>query len=190
MLRVAQLDGSKVARIGLSTIEEAAYVQTGTELWRMDRERADRFVLADLIGFEQANPEAGPPSRVVGITGAGHYIELAMAAEGQVTIRRVWLDHEESMVRETFTANPDDLVFLPNDMAIWTEDGVITLRKSDGSAVRIETDAQFTSLQSIGKDLVNATATDGRQYVVQLSGNPLNPISVSMRLLQLPESAE
>ncbi len=182
-LRTLQLEpDSKVLRTGLSAIDETAFIRTEASVWRVDRDRAERFDM----------PEAAvdPDARLAGLGGAGRYLDVASAWQGQVIVRRVWLDSGEAIVRETFAANPDHFVFLPNGMSIWTEDGVILLRRGDGSTVQVETNAQFSGLHAMGKDLVNASAADGRQFVAQIVGNPLIPHEVSIRLLQLPESPE
>lgn len=189
MLRQAVLDGTKVRQAGLSCLEDAAFVRTSTELWRIDRDRADRYIVPELIAIDVEALTLPDRPRIVALGGAGGYIELALASQGQISIRRLWLESGESLIRETFNGNPEHFLFLDHGMSLWTEDGVLSLRRSDGSVVRIETDAQFTGLHRIGPEMVQATAADGRQFAVQLTGTPLHLEDMSMRLLYLPAEA-
>jgi len=186
ILRQATLDGTKVRQAGLSYIEDAAFVRTSTELWRMDRERADRYIIPELIAIDVEAITQPDRPRIVALSGAGGYVELALASLGQITIRRLWLESGESAVREAFNGNPEHFVFLGHGMSLWTEDGVLVLRRADGSTVRIETDAQFTALHPVGRDLLQASAADGRQFAVQITGSPLHLEDMSMRIRHLP----
>jgi hypothetical protein len=186
ILRQATLDGTKVRQAGLSYIEDAAFVRTSTELWRLDRERADRYIIPELIAIDVAAATHPDQPRIVAISGAGGYLELALASQGQISIRRLWLESGESVVRETFNGSPEHFVFLGHGMSLWTEDGLLVLRRADGSTVRIETDAQFTALHPVGRDLLQASAADGRQFAVQITGSPLHLEDMSMRIRHLP----
>lgn len=188
LLRTVQLDGSKVQRAGLSTIDESAFVLTQTELWRIDRDRADRFTLDQLTGFDDA-------AKIVGISGAGPYVELATAAEGQISIRRIWLDgNNESILRETFSGSPQQYLFLSEGMSLWCEDSVLFLRRADGSTVHVDTQASIARVDWIGRNLFHASAaagdSDERHFAVHLGGDLSLPQDVFLKVNQLPESPQ
>lgn len=188
LLRTVQLDGSKVRRAGLSTIDDSAFVLTQSELWRIGRDRADRFALDDLPGFDDL-------AEVVGISGAGPYVELALAAEGQISVRRIWLDGSgESILRETFSGNPRQYLFLPDGMSLWCEGGVLFLRRADGSTVFVDTEAPVARVDWIGRNLIHASTaagdSDERHFAVHLGGNSSLPQDVFLKVNQLPESPQ
>jgi hypothetical protein len=174
ILRAARI-GGKVLQIGLSTIEDSAYVLTETEFWHFDRERADRF----------AAPVLEPDEKLIGLTGAGNYIDLATVAGGQITIRRRWLDTDEELIREVFSGNPQQFVFLSQNMALWSDQGVITLRRGDGSTIQVDSGVASYEMAALGKNMIHVAGEDGRQFTIRISGEPAN-----MRLLQLPENPE
>jgi hypothetical protein len=173
ILRTARVDGD-LRRIGLSPLEDAGYVLTERELWRITPARAELLTPPEL-----------PEGRLVGIAGAGSYVDFAMALEGQLSIHRLWLGSGENVMREAFAASPDHLVFLPNGVLVWTEAGDIVLRRPDASLARIETGSPgIASLQESGRGWMHASGVDGRQFSVRLEGNPLD-----IRMRSLPETA-
>lgn len=177
VMRIAKLEG-RAMLAGLSTIEETGYVLTPAELWRLTRDRADRFLIDDLL------PQDG---RIAGISGAGGYIDLAVSSQGQVEVRRIWLETGESVIRETFTGAAEQLSFLPGGDMLWSDYGVLTLRRADGSATQVDAGSRTLALNPMSKGLIHAAGDDGRQYVLQLLADPNGP---SMRLLRLPESPQ
>lgn len=188
VLRTVQLDGSKVRRIGLSTIEDTAFVLTQCELWRISRDRADRFTLDQLAGLDDT---AG----VAGISGAGPYVELALVSDGQISVRRIWLDgSSESILRETYSGNPRQYLFLPEGMSLWCEDGVLFLRRADGSTVHVDTEAPVARVDWMGKNLIHASAaagdSDERHFAVHVAGSPNLVQDPFLRVNQLPESPQ
>lgn len=186
VVRAVTLDESGVVRVGLSTIEDAAFVLTRAEVWRITRERADRYPMEAPDG----DSAASAATRVVGLSGAGRYLDVATVSEGQVHIRRLWLDTGESMLRETFTGHPERLLFLPGEMLLWAEDGVIHMRRADGSTIQVDTGAtRVERLAWAGGNLILASAeqaSDGRHFVLHLIRDPNAPQQAALRMLQLP----
>lgn len=178
VLRVTRIQGAVLA-IGLSTIEATAYVLTDSELWRLDSVHADRFEVPNL-----------PEGRLAGISGAGPYVDFAIASEGQVGVHRIWLDTGETLLREVFKANPEHVLFLSRDMLLWSEEESLYLRRSNGTVGRMEIGARTFVLHEVGPDWIHATADDGRQLALQLTGDPRLPQSMDMRLLHLPDTAK
>ncbi|BDC49444.1 hypothetical protein F183_A17600 [Bryobacterales bacterium F-183] len=179
VMRIARIDG-EVRAIGLSAIEDTAYVLTETELWRLSGQRADRY----------AAPDLQPGERIAGISGAGDYIDLAIVVEEQVTLRRYWVETGDSIIRHSFGGNAAQVLFLPHAMILWTESATVHLRRADGSEVSVDCGAEIASVASMSPQMVHVATVDGRQYALRISGDPVVPQTVEARLLPLPESAE
>ncbi len=179
VLRIVRLDG-EVRSAGLSTIADSAYVLTSAELWRIDAQRADRFAVPDL------------PSelRVAGISGAGGYIDFATVDDGQVTLRRYWLETGELLIRQSFGGSARDVVFLGDGMTLWTEGSLLNLRRTDGSTVGVDCGEPVVSVSPMSKRMVHVSTEGGHQYALGITGNPADAQSIEARLQPLPESAE
>lgn len=178
VLRTARIDG-EVRAIGLSVLEASGYVLTDVELWRLASNAVERFRAPEL-----------PQGHLVGIGGAGSYVDLASVLDGQVTLRRVWLQSGESVVRETFVAQAEHLLLLNHGMLLWSAGDALVLRRPDASLVKIETGSHIVALQEAGSGWFHATGEDGRQFAVRLRGDPRQrPADVEMSLKLLPESA-
>lgn len=181
VMRIARLDG-EVRAVGLSAIEDTAYVLTASELWRIDAQRADRFPAPEIASEQQ--------QRIVGISGAGDYVDLAIVEEGQVTMRRSWLETGESIIRGGFGGDAAQVLFLPHGMTAWSAGSTLNLHRSDGSAIDVDCGAEITAIAPLAKEMLHVSTVDGRQFALRITGDPVVPQSVQARLLPLPESAE
>jgi hypothetical protein len=179
VMRIVRLDGD-VRLIGLSAIEDTAYVLTASELWRIDAQRADRFAV----------PDIAPEQRIVGISGAGDYVDLATVDEGQVTMRRSWLETGDSIIRGGFGGDAGQVLFLPHGMTAWSGGNTLNLRRSDGSTIDVDCGAEITAIAPLARQMLHISTADGRQFGLRITGDPVVPQSVQARLLPLPESAE
>lgn len=172
VLRAARIEGEVLA-IGLSPLEASAFVLTESELWRLNASSVDRY----------PSP-AMPEGRLAGFSGAGSYVEFASVFDGQVTLRRLWLDSGETLLRETFAAQPDLLLILKDGMLLWSEGDTLVLRRPDASLAKIGTGSRIVSLQQAGEGWFHATGEDGRQFAVRLTQG----VELFVRLL--PETAQ
>lgn len=179
VMRIVRTEG-EVRGIGLSSIEDTAYVLTASELWRLDAQRADRYPVPDLA----------PGQRIAGISGAGDYVDLAVVEEGQVTMRRHWLDSGESLIRQSFGGDATQVVFLPHVTTLWTSGSTLNLRRADGSAIEVDCGSDILSVAPMAKQMVHVTTADNRHFALRITGDPVVPQTVDARLLPLPESAE
>lgn len=179
VMRIVRLEG-EVRGVGLSAIEDVAYVLTGTELWRLDAQRAERFPAPDLL----------PEQRIAGISGAGGYIDLATVEEGQVTLRRYWPETGDSIIRNSFGGDAAQVTFLPHGMTVWSSGQTLHLRRADGSTVEADCGGGIASVAPLAKQMLHIAMRDGRQYALRITGDPVAPQSVNAKLLPLPESAE
>jgi hypothetical protein len=158
VLRTVRLEGD-VRAMGLSPLEASAYVLTETELWHLGATAANRYLAPEL-----------PEGRLVGLSGAGSYIDFALVQDEQVTLRRLWIDSGELLTREAFAAQPDLLLMRKQGSLIWAEQsGTLVLRRSDGSLAKVETGGRIVALHEAGDSWFQATGEDGRQFIARLT---------------------